>query len=348
MLKMLRIILFPISVLYGVVMALRNMFFSKGIFKAESFAVPVISIGNITVGGTGKTPHTEYLINLLKEKYAIAILSRGYGRKTKGFVEVRGDSSPEECGDEPCQMKQKFPDQTVIVDENRREGIHRILQSYKSEVIVLDDAYQHRWVKPGLSLLLVDYTRPIYKDFIMPTGELREFPAGSQRADVVIVTKCPATISADEKADFQRKLKLGEGQQLFFSTFVYAGAKALFSDKEKESFEGMDVLLLTGIANPKPLKVHLEQHGARVTSFSFPDHYQFSAKDMDAVLSRFEALPPEKRCIVTTEKDSVRLKSGMLVPQLIKDSIYAIPIAVELLEDENELHQIIENYVTKN
>lgn len=346
--KLLRIVLFPIAVLYGVVMAVRNMLFSRGVLKSDSFPIPVISIGNITVGGTGKTPHTEYFINLLKERYFIAVLSRGYGRKTKGFVEVKVDSLPEECGDEPCQMKQKFPQQCVVVNENRREGIAQILECFNPDVVLLDDAYQHRWVKPGFSILLVDYNRPIFNDFILPTGELREFSVGSQRADVVIVSKCPANISEDEKQMFYKRLHIKKYQSLFFSSFFYGNLKSAFSKIKAKDLKGMEVLLLTGIANPQPLKTYLEQQGANVTSFAFPDHYQFTTKDMDNVLERFDALDPHRRCVVTTEKDSVRLKIGMKVPALIQENLFYIPIHVEILEDEIKLHQLIENYVTKN
>lgn len=348
MVRLLRILLFPISVLYGVVMALRNVLFSIGIFESKSFDVPIVSIGNITVGGTGKTPHTEYVINLLKEKSDIAVLSRGYGRKTKGFVEVDVDSTAELCGDEPCQMKRKFSQQSVVVCENRREGITQILKRFKPDVVVMDDAYQHRWVKPGLSILLVDYNRPIFKDFIMPTGELREFPCGSQRADVVIVSKCPSDISEGEKRYYNEKLRIEDNQNLFFSSFVYGVLMPVFSAHRAEGLKDCEVVLLTGIANPKPLMAYVEELGARVSVLSFPDHYQFTSQDMDTIVDSLLALDPQNRCIVTTEKDAVRLRSGLDVPQLIKENLFYIPIQVEVLEKELELHKIIESYVTKN
>lgn len=348
MFKIIRIFLFPFSLLYGVVMAVRNVLFSMGILKSESYTISVISVGNITVGGTGKTPHTEYVINLLKKKHDIAVLSRGYGRKTKGFVEVTADSLPEQCGDEPCQMKRKFPDQTVIVDENRREGISELMKRFSPDVVLLDDAYQHRWVKPGLSILLIDYGRPIFSDFVMPTGALREFPAGSQRADVVVVTKCPSSISKEEEQRFYKKLNIRDRQHLFFSTYAYGDVQAVFAGGVAQDFIDKNVLLLTGIANPKPLEAYLTAQGAHVSAFPFPDHYQFTAKDMADVVTCFDRLPHDKRCIITTEKDAVRLKAGMDIPIIIKQHLYFIPIAVELLEHEQEFHQIIKNYVTKN
>lgn len=348
MLRFLRLLLFPFSFLYGMVMAVRNLMFSIGLLKSVSFDIPVISIGNITVGGTGKTPHTEYVIRQLKEHYKLAVLSRGYGRKTRGFVEVKADSLPEECGDEPCQMKRKFPEQTVIVNENRREGIAQIIKMVGSGVVLLDDAYQHRWVAPGLSILLVDYNRPLFNDFMMPTGEMREFSSGIKRADVVIVSKCPAMLSKHEKTVFFQKLKITDRQHLFFSTFVYGQMKGVFSDLPIPVLKENNVLLLTGIANPAPLKAYLEGHGACVSSYSFPDHYQFQAKDVESIVKRFEAMDAENRCIVTTEKDGVRLKSGLNIPSTIKENLYYVPIEVDILDDKEELYQIIKNYVEEN
>lgn len=348
MIKILRLLLFPISVLYGAVMAVRNVLFTKGILKSESYDLPVLAIGNITVGGTGKTPHTEYIIRLLKEDHKLAILSRGYGRSTKGFVEVKEDSTPEQCGDEPCQMKQKFPEQLVVVNENRREGISEILDRGDSDVVLLDDAYQHRWVKPGFSIVLVDYNRPIFSDFIMPTGRLREFPSGTKRADIVIVSKCPAGTTEQDKAHFIHKLRIKETQSIFFSSFSYGEAKAVFSSKSSLELGNAEVLLLTGIANPRPLQDYLERKGASVHSQAFPDHYQFTDKDMNKVLGHYEKLDAVSRCIITTEKDAVRLKSGMSIPETIKDSLFYLPIEVEILDNKEEFNQIVKDYVEKN
>lgn len=347
MIKLLRFLLFPFSILYGVVMAVRNMFFSVGVFKSQSFDLPVISIGNITVGGTGKTPHTEMVISLLKDKYRLAVLSRGYGRKTKGFVEVQEDSLPEQCGDEPCQMKRKFPEQTVAVNENRREGIAQLQDFVSPDLILLDDAYQHQWVKPGLSILLVDYNRPLFKDFMMPTGEMREFSGGIRRADVVIVSKCPVDISQDTKALFKKCLRVSSMQNLFFSYFAYGEAVSVFDVKKTADLFG-DVLLLTGIANPKPLVSYLGSKGANIDSCAFSDHYQFKQKDIDEVLRRFMLLDEASRIIVTTEKDAVRLKSDLDIPQIIKDNLFYVPIEVKIIGDDGVLSQIIHDYVAKN
>lgn len=349
MLKVLRLLLLPFSVLYGMVGAVRNMLFSWGVLTSSRFEMPVISIGNITVGGTGKTPHTEYVLNYLQEAYKVAVLSRGYGRKTKGYRVVETDSIPENCGDEPCQIKQKFPDQTVVVCEDRRLGIETIMSTKDADVVVLDDAYQHRWVKPGLSLLLVDYSRPIFKDFVMPTGSLREFATGSQRADVVIVSKCPATISTDEQAHFAKRLNIKPNQELLFSTFQYGDLKMVFSSKTEKVgvLKGIDVLLLSGIANPKPLQSYLEEQGARVTLCRFADHHQFTDADMHKVDEAYAQLG-DKRCVVTTEKDAVRLRSGLTISDKIKNDMYYLPIAVKILDREEVLLQKIKNYVDEN
>ena len=348
--KLLRILFFPFSLLYGVVMALRNILFAWGVLRSESFDVPLISIGNITVGGTGKTPHTEYLINLLKGHSKLAVLSRGYGRHTKGFREVTERSTPELCGDEPCQMKRKFPEQLVLVDENRREGIHQILNMARPHVVLLDDAYQHRWVKPGLSILLVDYSRPIFIDFMMPTGHLREFPVGSRRADVIIVSKCPADISEQKKAYFTDQLRIGKHQKIYFSTYVYDELKMVFPNIPMRDFDcnHSEILLLTGIANPQPLEDYLRQLGANVSAVRFSDHYQFTNKDIERLEQQFEALKSSNCRIITTEKDAIRLRSGLAIPTVIKENLLYLPIVVSVLDKKEELHQIIENYVAKN
>lgn len=348
MMKLLRILLLPISLLYGGIMAVRNVLFSLGVLKSETYDLPVLSIGNITVGGTGKTPHTEYLIDLLGGNRSLAILSRGYGRKTKGFRKVELDSTPESCGDEPCQIKQKYPSQLVVVDEDRRDGIAKILEQGMSEAIILDDAYQHRWVKPGLSIVLVDYGRPLFNDFVMPSGMLREFSYGLQRADVIVVSKCPPEISNKEKDIFRRKLKVRESQDLFFSTFVYKELRAVFTDDKILDVDISDVLLLTGIANPQPLKDWLEQQGARVSSMAFPDHHQFKESDIDRLGKEFERLAGDNSCIVTTEKDAMRLRSGLVIPKVLREKLYYVPIAVEIIDRKDEFNKIITDYVEKN
>ena len=341
------ILLWPFSLLYGGVMALRNWCFDQGLFHATTFDIPVLSLGNITVGGTGKTPHTEYLVRLLGQDYSVAILSRGYGRKTKGFRVVEVDSLPHSCGDEPCQIKQKFPHITVVVCEDRREGIKRLTAMGHYDVVLLDDAFQHRWVKPDWSAVLVDYSRPIFRDAVMPAGRLREFPQGLRRADCVVVTKCPLTISKLEKEEFGSRLGM-KGQTLFFSNFRYGNLCPVFAASTGIP-SGIDqVLLVTGIAQPQPLADHLMQKGYDVRLCQFPDHHMFVARDIEKITKQFEALTSSSRCIITTEKDAVRLRQLDGLSQAIKENLYYLPIEVNLLGGEEELIKIILSYVRKN
>ncbi len=346
---MMRLILYPFSFIYGLVMAVRNRLFDYGVFKSTTFDVPIISVGNITVGGTGKTPHSEYLLQLLGEKFSVAVLSRGYGRKTKGFLEVTESSTPSSCGDEPCQIKGKFPSHTVAVCEDRCEGIRRLLALKNFDVIVLDDAFQHRWVKPGLSILLMDHQRPLYKDAVIPSGRMREFASGVKRADVVIVTKCASLIPEKERNMIKKKLRL-EKQELFFSSFSYGVLKPIFKNGVDigQEFPIVDILLLTGIANPLPLKNHLIENGAKVELLSFPDHHQFSQKDINLLAKQFVIIKSKDKIIITTEKDAMRLQSGLDIPEDIMKCMYFIPIKVKIQDNELVFRNKIINYVTEN
>lgn len=348
MIKKLRLLLLPISAIYALVTGVRNILFDLGLKKSEAFKTPIISIGNITVGGTGKTPHTEYLIKLLKPNYKIATLSRGYGRRTKGYKEVTLDSTAEQCGDEPCQMKQKHADITVIVNEKRCNGIQHLEREQKPELIILDDAYQHRYVKPGLSILLIDYSRPLYKDFVIPAGDLRELSIGRNRADIIVITKCPKTISSDAKLHIISKITPKAHQEIFFSTFVYGQAANVFSKEDTNitNLNNAKVLLVTGIANPLPLKKQLHEMGADVASLAFPDHHNFTQKDADKITTTF--VQNQYKYIITTEKDAVRLRSQLVFPAEVRDIFHFIPIEARFLENEDMFHQKIENYVTKN
>lgn len=348
MIKKLRLLLLPISAIYALVTGVRNILFDLGIKKSQAFKTPIISIGNITVGGTGKTPHTEYLIKLLKPNYKIATLSRGYGRRTKGYKEVEITSTAEQCGDEPCQMKQKHADITVIVNENRCEGVHHLENEQKPEIIILDDAYQHRYVKPGLSILLIDYARPLYKDWVIPAGDLREISIGRTRADIVVITKCPATISSAVKLNIINKIAPKSHQQIFFSTFIYGQPTNVFGREgvEVQNLNHAKVLLVTGIANPLPLEKQIIEMGANINSLAFPDHHNFTQVDADKITSTF--VQNQYKYIITTEKDAVRLRSQLEFPTQVKNAFHFIPIEARFLENEDMFHQKIENYVTKN
>ena len=329
----------PLSWLYGLGVGFRNLLFEAGILKSHSYATPVISVGNITVGGTGKTPHVEYLIRLLKDKTNLAVLSRGYKRKSSGFVLAGNDSTMYDIGDEPFQMKQKFPDITVAVDKKRTRGISRLIDGEAGkdiDVILLDDAFQHRYVKAGINILLVDYHRLIIYDELLPSGRLRE-PVGSKdRADIVIVTKCPPDIKPMDYRVITKAMALYPYQQLYFSTHEYTD----LADKH--------VLLLTGIASPEQMKLDLEKYAKTIQPLAFADHHHFKEKDISLINDTFSKLPSPK-CIITTEKDAVRLRTVKGLSNEVLQDLYVLPIRIKLMHDqEKSFNKHIIDYVRKN
>lgn len=330
---------------------IRNFAFDKGWLKSSFFHLPVVSVGNLTVGGTGKTPHIEYIINLLKEEYHIATLSRGYKRASKGYVKATSGCDTSLIGDEPAQIKSKFPDITVAVDEKRVDGIEHLLSEEKQpDVILLDDAFQHRYVTPGLSIVLVDSNRPIWNDNVLPFGRLRERADGIKRADVIVVTKCPQTMQESQKQQFRQKLGQKNETPVFFSTVCYDKPKALFDVAEQQCTigKGTNVLLLTGIARPEPLKKELESRGAEVTLMQFADHHNFSRAELDNVAKKFASLPSDNKTIITTEKDAERITGRNDLPYIIKEKCYSLPIKVRIMDEEKMFNQIIIDYVRKN
>lgn len=330
---------------------IRNFAFDAGWLKSKSFNLPIISVGNLTVGGTGKTPHIEYIVNLLKNEFKVATLSRGYRRKTKGFFKAGEVYNAAEIGDEPAQIKKKFPDITVAVDEKRVNGIKCLLkEEERPNVILLDDAFQHRYVKPGLSIVLVDYNRPTWNDHVLPFGRLREPASGIRRAHAVIVTKCPADISKKEKEQIRKKLGTKKGTTIFFSTVCYDEPIAIFNVKNNRCAinEKSEILLLTGIARPEPLKKELERRGANVTLMKYPDHHHFTSNELKEIAEKFASLPSGNRIIITTEKDAERIVGRDDLPIIIKENIYTIPIKVKITENEKMFNQIIVDYVRKN
>lgn len=337
---------------YRWIMEARNRAFNRGILPQHTFNVPIICIGNITVGGTGKTPHTEYIIRLLKERENVAVLSRGYGRKTKGFIKADENTTMPMIGDEPFQIKEKFPGITVAVCEKRVTGATNLLaDSTPPTVILLDDAYQHRHIKAGLYILLVDYNRSIWNDCTLPFGRLRESDKGTRRADIVIITKCPDNITQEEKDYICKSLKTKEGVPVFFSKVKYGRIYPLFATEQQPRTgidKGDNVLLLTGIAKPGPLKQEIERTGAKVTLLQYPDHYNFGESDIKEIAKRYNSTCGSK-FILTTEKDATRLRRASNLPQEIKENIYAIPIEVEIIDNkEKEFNQKILDYVTEN
>lgn len=340
--------LYPFSWLYGLGAGIRNKMFDWGFLKSQSFNLPIISIGNLSVGGTGKTPHTEYLIRLLQPLGKVAVLSRGYKRCTKGFVLATPHSTMPELGDEPYQMKQNFPDIMMAVDANRCHGVQEILKTETPLTILLDDAYQHRYINRGLNILLTDYNRPYWKDAILPAGRLRESRKGSSRADIIIVTKCPEKLSIEQIQNIEKQIAPNSNQQLYFSRICYASTQNLLHGEENVALSGRNVLLLSGIANPKPLLDYVEKSAKKIKHLSFPDHHQFTADDTLQITKELEALGKDA-IILTTEKDGTRLKSMKELPPTIKEKTWVLPIKIEILNNKTQqFNQTIIDYVTKN
>ncbi|EKU89910.1 tetraacyldisaccharide 4'-kinase [Bacteroides oleiciplenus] len=344
--------LYPVSWLYGMGVRLRNKLFDWGYYRSKSFDVPVVCVGNLAVGGTGKTPHTEYLIKLLQQTGAnVAMLSRGYKRKSKGYVLATEETSVKRIGDEPYQIKTKFPGIRVAVDENRCHGIEQLmkLENPKVDVVLLDDAFQHRYVKAGLNILLTDFHRLFSDDTLLPAGRLREPEDGKNRAHIVIVTKCPEDIKPIDFNIITKRLKLYPYQQLYFSSFRYGALTPLFGEKRRALASlGKDeqVLLVTGIASPATLVEKLKAHTPHVDLCQFDDHHDFSNKDLQVIKERFEHLEGEKKLIVTTEKDATRLQHHPALAEALKPYLYVLPIEIEFLQNQQHIfNQNIIGYV---
>ena len=344
----------PLSYIYGFCIGIRNQLFELNILKSRSFTTPVIAVGNITVGGTGKTPHVEYLVRLLQREAKVAVLSRGYKRKTRGYVLADGDSTMRDIGDEPFQMKRKFPDIEVAVDANRCRGIEHIINdeaTKDTDVIILDDAYQHRYVKPGLSILLVDYHRLIIYDELLPSGRLREPVDSKKRADIVIITKCPDTLNPIDYRVLTKAMKLYAYQSLYFTSLHYGQLYPLFdgSTTEIPAKQQADVLLLTGIASPKQLIDDIQPFVKSLTPMTFPDHHAFTRRDIEKLNAAFDAMPADSRLVVTTEKDAARLLQAEGIDDNVKKRLFVLPVEVKfMLDDEEMFNDKIISYVRKN
>lgn len=347
--------LLPLSWCYGVGVKLRNLLFETGALKSRSFQVPVISVGNITVGGTGKTPHVEYLVNVLKNSFKVAVLSRGYKRESKEFIIADADTPMRMIGDEPYQMKQKFANVTIAVDKNRCHGIEKLVENdSKLDVVLLDDAFQHRYVKPGINILLVDYHRLIIYDTLLPAGRLREPLRGKDRADIVIVTKCPQDLKPMEYRVITKAMSLYPYQRLYFSTLEYDDLRAVFPDaqhaktRQLTDLKGHHTLLLTGIGSPQQLEHDLSPVITHLAPLTFSDHHRFRKKDIQLINDTFNALP-SPRCIITTEKDATRLKDAEGLSEDVKKNLYVLPVRVKFMQDqEDNFNQQITGYVRKN
>lgn len=333
--NLLRKILFPFAVLYGFITSIRNFLFDKGMLKSHSFDVPVIAVGNLSVGGTGKTPQIEYLIRLLSPNYKVATLSRGYKRQSKGFVLADSTSNAEILGDEPFQFYTKFKNIQVAVDADRKNGIEQLLyQQERPDVILLDDAFQHRKVKAGFYILLTSYGDLFCDDFMLPTGNLRESRSGAKRADIIVVTKCPANLSLDEQNEIKSKLQLNSDQELYFSYIDYDDS--IYSEDKilkVSEIKNVDKLLLAGIAKPEPFFRYLQDES--VECLTYPDHHHFSEKELLEINNK-----SKNKIIITTEKDFVRLKGS--IP---KEQLFYLPIRSTFLSVSENFDKTITNYV---
>ncbi|WP_442794814.1 tetraacyldisaccharide 4'-kinase [Pelobium manganitolerans] len=350
MLQVLRQLLLPFSLVYGLIVFIRNKFYDWGWFKSYSFNLPIISVGNLEVGGSGKTPMVEYLIKLLKNDHKLATLSRGYGRKTKGFLWVKPNDDASNTGDEPLQMAQKFKNIGVAVCENRVAGIKKIRQTHN--LILMDDAYQHRAVKPGLSLLLFNYHQINKPRFLLPAGNYRETFSGRKRAQVLIASKCPQNLSAEERQSIKNILAPYPHQKLFFSALAYASSlKNVFTAEKlpKELItDDWHVLLLTGIAKPEPLYQNVLSYTPKIAHHRYADHHQFSDKNIRKLVEAFDAIASDKKIIITTEKDAVRLKTDKFA-ELRALHVYQWPIEVVFLFNEGEaFNHLIKEYAEIN
>lgn len=343
--KMSRILLCPVSWIYGAAVYVRNRMFDMGILKQHGFDIPVIGVGNIAVGGTGKTPHVEYIAEKLNCHYNIAVLSRGYKRKTKGFVLATPESTPREIGDEPYQIYRKFGGELpVAVCESRVKGINRLREECPEvNLIVLDDSFQHRYVKPTVSIVLIDYTKPVFSDHLLPYGHLREPVRALSRADLVVVSKCPDDVTPRDFMLYSAKLDLLHYQKTFFSMFEYGQLVPVFPEEAisvPPSLQWLTeedmVLSLAGIANPRPFVKYIKSHKAKVWVDLYPDHHNYGKSDLEHLVKRFDKMPVRNKIIITTEKDAVRLANNPAFPEKLKPYIYYVPVRVGMLRDESD------------
>lgn len=325
-LKSFRVLLLPVAWLYGAIIKIRNRLYDNKYWKSAHFNFPVIAVGNLAVGGTGKSPMVEYLISLLQPNFRMAVLSRGYKRKTKGYVLAREYTTALEIGDEPMQFHLKFPDIAVAVCEERLVGIPYLLQDIPDlQVIILDDAYQHREVIPGLNILLTEYGNLYAQDYFLPTGDLRDERKSARRAEIIVVTKCPETLTHDEKYQILRQLNLLPHQRIFFTSIAYGTPYHIFNSTDEWHLTQRDeVLLVCGIANPAPLKNYLSDKVHSYSQLDYADHHIFSIDDLHEIQQNFNKIAARDKLILTTEKDAVRLLKFQ--PQLSALPLYVIPI----------------------
>ncbi|QCX52822.1 tetraacyldisaccharide 4'-kinase [Elizabethkingia sp. JS20170427COW] len=337
--------LYPFSLVYNLITAIRNLFFNIGLLYGHKMRIPVIGVGNLSVGGTGKSPVVMYLADLLsKNHHRTGVLSRGYGRKSKGYIVTNYSSNYKQVGDEAMQLFTRFKNRIVIaVCEDRVLGAKKIIEDMNLETLVLDDSYQHRYIKPGFNILLTDYSDPYFKDFVLPAGNLREARSGYKRANAIIVTKCPDDLSEEKKKYYISRIAPYAYQKVFFGAIDYdANVYSLQKSLPVNNLDYYDILLITGIANPKHILKELGKYSNRIKHLKFKDHYSFTDSDINKIISEYQKLG-EYKMILTTEKDFVRLKTF----EKLLDKLYYWPINVDI-DKKTEFNQMILDYVRKN
>ena len=337
----------PFTVIYAFIILVRNHAYKKGWFKSTPFQGPVITIGNLNTGGTGKTPHTAYLINYIKQNYAVGVLSRGYKRKTRGYKLVKTTSTAAQVGDEPLLLKWKFPGVNVAVSEDRVTGIPALTTEFEGDkVILLDDAFQHRAVQAGISILLTEYNNLFVDDSLLPMGRLREFKNGYKRADLIIVTKSPENLTQEQKNKIIQRIQPTSYQYVFFSGIKYGSIYPVFDREATPINKNEIILLLTGIANPKPMNLYLVQFFENIYERHFEDHHLFSDSDIESIINTIKGLGESARVIITTEKDATRLYP---YAKLFKENgidVFCLPISVNFApEEQQRFHKAIDLYL---
>ncbi len=347
-----RRLLAPLSWLYAIVLYIRHWLYDCGIVGSESFSVPTICIGNLSFGGTGKTPHTEYLIRFLKDKFNVAVLSRGYGRKTNGFVLAKDDTTYEQIGDEPLLYHTKYNNIAVAVDEDRPDGVSRLMHQEKTpDVVLLDDAFQHRRIKPGMNILLTEYYNIYKKDMLVPAGNLRDVKCAARRADIIIVTKSPRVLLPYDKRDMINVLNARPYQKVFFTYIDFQGLKPVNQTAMETQPQNIkSIYLFCGIANPYPLEDHLKRKYNTLITNYFDDHHCFSDSDIDMIIDGYNSVIGKSKIIVTTEKDLMRITKDSYLSRFENVPLFTIPIEVRFNDEKEEeiFKNLILDYVGKN
>lgn len=349
MIRPAKLLLWSASQLYGLAVAARNGLYDLGILRCHSFALPVICVGNITAGGTGKTPHVIYLAEKLAAHTRVAVLSRGYLRKSRGFRHVTSESTTTEAGDEPLLMAHCLPQAAVYVDRNRVNGIREIMRAEpRTGAVILDDGFQHRAVKAGMNILLTDWQRLMTRDRLLPLGMLREQKGAVKRAGIIIVTKVPPGTTPVQTAGVTGELMAaGFAGAIYFTTLIYGRLKHIFNETEREITPSTSILLVTGIASPQPMADYLGTITGNITRISFPDHHKYTIGDLERITRAYDAMGGNDKLIVTTTKDAVRLKEITNIAIRVREALFYLPVSVQFIENEDDFLSKVYSYAGK-